>query len=387
MKSRLFVVSMAVLVLVLALTAGYALAQTANPEDAVQPEIPADVNAAVSRRFTYQGVLKEDGQPVTGNRAMHFYMHTDGNCTTPIYDSSNSSVPVMDGLFSFELWTPPHIFNGQAIWLEVTVEGETLGCQKITAVPYALSLVPGAYMLGSVTGDAMLTVENQSDTGSGSGIWVQTNASEGRALVGGANSNTGINYGVYGASGSPNGYGLYGVNPDGVAVGAHGAIQSTADTELYLSPHDLVVRANGDPLTLPDVDIYPLEAGGVRVQNATGSDLTTYLSFPMSTYGTLLGAQMYVKSVEICYTASNATIDVTAAIKNVGTATGYAFYTLDNTNHNEGSYACYTVEDAMPHTPIDNSSWVQLNVNMFTFPPVYLDIYTVKVTLTEFASD
>ncbi len=242
MKSKQLIIGITVLVILLTITAGYALAQHPNPGTDNQPQSPVEVSAAISRRFTYQGVLKEGGQPVTGNRAMHFYMHTDANCTTPIYNSSNSSVPVMDGLFSFELWVPPHIFNGQAIWLEVTVGGETLGCQKITAVPYALSLVPGSYMLGSMTGDAMLTVENQSDSGSGSGIWVQINAPDGRALVGGANSTTGTNYGVYGASGSPNGYGVYGVNPNGVAVGAHGAIQSTADTILYLSPHDMVVR-------------------------------------------------------------------------------------------------------------------------------------------------
>jgi hypothetical protein len=96
---------------------------------------------------------------------------------------------------------------------------------------------------------------------------------------------------------------------------------------------------------------------------------------------------MYVEGLEVCYSVSNATIDATAVMKNNGTATGYSFYMLDATDRDATSRTCYTVTDAVPHTPVDNSSWVQFNVSMGSWPPVYVEIYTVKVTLTQFASD
>ena len=389
MKSRRVVLAAVALVVLLTFTAGYTLAGSSKARQDPQPQSPLAASSQVSRTFTYQGVLKENGQPVTGSRGMDFFLHSDSTCTTRFYDISIADVPISGGLFTVELPVQNYVFDGDAVWLQAQVGGQVLGCQKITPVPYALSLVPGSWMLGSVTGDAMLEVVNQSNTGGGSGISVTTHAPEGRALVGGAESTSGLNYGVYGATGSPQGYGVYGHNAGGVAVGAHGAIQSTADTVLYLSPHDLVQRAASttDPV-LYDINVLPLDGGGVRVQNASNGNIpAAYFSIPMSTYGTLLGSQMYVKSLQVCYKVSNATIDATAVMKNNGTATNYSFYMLDATDRQATSRACYTVTDAMPYTAIDNSSWVQFNVVMNAFPPVYVEIYTVKVTLTQFASD
>jgi hypothetical protein len=389
MKSRRVALTAVALAVLLTFIAGYTLAGASSARGDLPAQSPQTVSSQVGRSFTYQGVLKENGQPVTGTRAMTFFLHRDGDCTSPFSDISNSAVEVFDGLFTVELPVQNNAFDGQAVWLQAEVAGQKLGCQEITAVPYALSLVPGAWMLGSVTGDAMLEVVNQSNTGGGSGIGVTTHAPEGRALVGGAESTTGVNYGVYGASGSPDGYGVYGRNDSGVAVGAEGAIQSTADSVLYLSPHDLVQRAASTTTPeLYDIDVLPLDGGGVRVQNVSGGSIEhAYFSIPMSTFGTLLGSQMYVKSLEVCYKVSNATIDATAVMKNNGTATGYSFYMLDATPRTAASRACYTVTDAVPHTAVDNSSWVQFNVTMNAFPPVYVDIYTVKVTLTQLASD
>ncbi len=386
MKSKQRIIGIAAVVALLAITAGYALAHASTPGGIEPSDSPAGVNTDVQRRFTYQGVLKENGQPVTGSRAMLFYFHTNSTCTALIYDVSNSSVPVTAGLFTFELFVQPNLFNGQAVWLEVIVGGESLGCQRITPVPYALSLVPGSYMIGSVTGDSMLTVDNQSVTGSGSGIWVQTDAPEGRGLVGGANSNTGINYGVYGASGSPDGFGVYGVNPDGVAVGAHGAIQSTADSVLYLSPHDMVVRMDENS----GVILTPLQGGGVRVRNNSGGvNVEKYLSIPLSTFGTLLGSQVYVKSLDVCYRSANIVtfISATTVSKNNG-GTGEEYYIRSLDNKASTTHDCYTLDAATPLKPIDNSSWVQFNMHFNgegSGADIY--IYTVKVTLSQFASD
>jgi hypothetical protein len=387
--SRRVVLSAVALVVLLTFTAGYTLAGASKARGDLPAQSPLAVSGQVAKSFTYQGVLKENGQPVTGSRDMSFFLHSDGNCASQFYDVGVPGVAVSDGLFAVELQVQNYVFDGEAVWLQAEVGGQKLGCQKITPVPYALSLVPGSWMLGSVMGDAMLEVVNQSNTGGGSGITARIYAPEGRALVGAAYSITGLNYGVYGATGSASGYGVYGQNNGGVAVGADGAIQSTADTVLYLSPHDLVVRADDTSTPeLPEVRVLPLDGGGVRVQNVSNATIgQAYFSIPMSTYGTLLGSQMYVKSLEVCYRVSNATIDVTAVMKNDGTATGYDFYMRDLTDRPATSRTCYTVTDAAPHTAVDNSSWVQFNVSMGDFPPVYLDLYTVKVTLTQLVSD
>jgi hypothetical protein len=388
MKSHRVVLTTAVLVVLLILTAGYTLAGSSQANQDPEPQSPLAPSGEVNRTFTYQGVLKENGQPVTGSRGMDFFLYSDSTCTTRFYDISFAHVPISNGLFTVELPVQNYVFDGEAVWLQAEVAGQKLGCQKITPVPYALSLVPGSWMLGSVTGDAMLEVVNQSNTGGGSGISVTTHAPEGRALVGRADSATGLNYGVYGATGSPGGYGVYGWNAGGVAVGAHGAIQSTAETVLYLSPHDLVQRARASDLALQDIKVLPLESGGVRIQNASNGPISAaYFSIPMSTYGTLLGSQMYVKSLQVCYRVSNATIGATAVMKNNNTATGYSSYMLDVTERSSPTRACYTVTDTMPYTPIDNSSWVQFNVSMGYWVADYVEIYTVKVTLTQFASD
>jgi len=399
----------------------------------VWPLSPQD---SLGTGFTYQGRLEDSsGSSITATCDFSFSLWDSLSSTTGQVgaDSLVTGVSVVEGYFVAQVNAGDEFyldaFTGEARWLEVAVKcgSETTYTtlsprQPLSAAPYALSLRPGAH----IEGEDNLVVENTSPgTGGYIGdsaivgrIWSSDNNSfavggfveassgvttaiygknesdAGAGVTGYSLAQTGETIGVYGVSASDEGYGVAGSNSNGIAIAAEGSgiIYSTADTVLYISPHEMVLRNSGDLWVpdLPDVILYPMESGGVRAQAASGASFpfTAYLSIPISTYGTLLGSQMYVKSLEICYTSPTSTIDVTAMMKNDGTTTGYSFYLFDDTDYHTTNYDCYTLTATAPYTPIDNSSWVQFNVNYVGsgIPPFYVEIYTVKLTLTEESS-
>ena len=94
---------------------------------------------AAGTAFTYRGRLQQNGSPVDGtvNMAIGLWdAATDGNPIGPIADPA--PVQVTNGLFVVTL-DYGNVFNGDARWLEVSVNGTTLSPrQPISGVPYAL---------------------------------------------------------------------------------------------------------------------------------------------------------------------------------------------------------------------------------------------------------
>jgi hypothetical protein len=213
--------------------------------------------------------------------------------------------------------------------------------------------------------------------------------------------------GVYGKASAPNKSGVYGINAEfgvgvtgnssggigvegysgfGTAILASGTgiISSTADSILYLSPHDMVAREANPSV----VSITPLDNGGVRVRNLTGAppSITRYLAIPVSTFGTLFGAPLYVKAIEVCYKSgtSLAFIDATGVYKNSGTDGAWSTYLEDTAERSSTIYACYTANATTPRQPINNSTWAQFNMAFSgNGSPWEVSVYTVKLTLTE----
>ena len=185
-------------VVVLALAMGRALAQEPDGEQ------PMDA-AAVTNRISYQGVLKESGQPVTGSRDMVYRLYSNNTCSTQLGgDISMPGVTVTDGLFNVVLAVNTAYFDGRGLWLEVEVEGTAIGCREILPAPYALSLRPGAEIDGAASGTgfgkAVLNIDNDVGiTQDYPGVYV-------RAVTGSA---------VRGESG---GIGIYGYSDDNYAV-------------------------------------------------------------------------------------------------------------------------------------------------------------------------
>lgn len=355
-----------------------------------------------------------------------------------------SDYAVQDGLITTQLDFGSTAFEGDARWLEIGIRaGSSSGAyttlnprQALAPAPYALSLRPGAEIKGNTGVVPALTARN-TNSAAGTGVYGVTDAATtGAGVWGYASSNSGKVHGVWGQSDSTSGYGVYGEAPQfgvygeatrtsnyaygvygkaqsgsgsgvkgvntatsGNAFGVYGStdssagyagyfsndaggvdvmaagsgvIKSEADSVLYLSPHDMVVRGSSG------VNVTPMESGGADIYYfSTG---WKYLSLPVSTFGTLFGSPLYVKSVEVCYdTDSEGYIGVTSVIKNNG-STGSTNYIYDTTDRTSNSYACYTATDLSPAV-IDNSTWVQFNIG--TTGNGHTHIYTVKLTLTE----
>lgn len=167
------------------------------------------VQSAVADTITYQGqVTGAGGAVLNGVHSMRFLLYAAANGGAPLWDSDNLNVEVDDGLFTVELDVDQADFNGQALWLRVDVNGQTLSPrQALHATPYALSLRPGADVAGEPAGssDAVLGVTLQGNWPSGqallgsaptTGTAVQAEAVGGQGLYASSNDN----YAVRGSS-------------------------------------------------------------------------------------------------------------------------------------------------------------------------------------------
>ena len=103
-----------------------------------------------SNAFTYQGELLQEGLPVHGQRAMTFRLF---DAEAGGLQQGNSvdlaSVKINRGVFAADLDFGTAIFHGNALWLEIELNGEILAPrQAVTSTPYAL------YALNSAPGPA-----------------------------------------------------------------------------------------------------------------------------------------------------------------------------------------------------------------------------------------
>ena len=228
------------------------------------PEPQGDISAAatVNSRISYQGVLTEGGTPVDGNRNMVFNFYTNSTCSPIAVESIPKSVQVTNGLFSVELDVTHGVFWGEGVWLEVEVGGTPIGCEEILPVPYALSLRPGAEVIGDDVASPSAVLEvTQFDAGSAAfgvygyapttgvyGLAVETGVMGhsygheggragvyGESVMGVGVRGTSIaNHGVYGesdASSPANGYGGFFVNTGGGDLLAANNVNSLSDLE------------------------------------------------------------------------------------------------------------------------------------------------------------
>lgn len=243
-----------VVVVLLALTVKIGLAQA--PPGREQPQGMLSVEAVVTSKFTYQGMLREDGDPVTGTRDMVFHLFSDA-CTTAVGGNiSKPDVPLENGLFSVELSVASSDFNGQGLWLGIQVGGVTVGCQEILPVPYALSLRPGAEIEGARENWDAIHVANTANTGVSYGVYARSDSSSGRGVYGYAAANSGNTYGVYGRSNSADGAGVY---ARGYEAGADLILGGNADS-LYGDDG----RITSDP-RYASSDIHLIANDGVRI--------------------------------------------------------------------------------------------------------------------------
>lgn len=98
---------------------------------------------AIGTGFTYQGQLKKNGTPYTGNANFSFQLYTASSGGTLLGTLNQNSIAVAAGLFTTQLDFGA-VFDGNPRWLEIQaatgVEGFTVLTprQEIKSVPYAV---------------------------------------------------------------------------------------------------------------------------------------------------------------------------------------------------------------------------------------------------------
>ncbi len=140
------------------LTIGLVMAAIATP-GLLQAQTP------MGTAFTYQGQLKQGGNPLTGTADLKFTLWADPNSADPNYvvgaTITLGNHNVTSGLFTVKLDFGADVFTGDARWLGISVRSPhdpndaqpytTLSPrQKLTPAPYALAL-PGLWTQQNVT--------------------------------------------------------------------------------------------------------------------------------------------------------------------------------------------------------------------------------------------
>jgi hypothetical protein len=132
----------------LAVTLALFLAAAASSPAAADPSAP---RADVTHSIGYQGVVTDaQGNPIEGSVDLVFQLWSEAAAGYQLgTDIARPGVEVAQGVFSTQIDLPPLGFDGRALWLRVQVDGEWLQPrQPLLAAPYALTLVPGAFVKG-----------------------------------------------------------------------------------------------------------------------------------------------------------------------------------------------------------------------------------------------
>jgi hypothetical protein len=248
MNRKTLFTSFAVVLILMSIATG--TAAKSSDSNVARPSLAAGGTA-----FTYQGQLRSNSTPVTGSCDFQFSLFDAATGGVQIgAPQTISTVAVSNGLFTVNLDFGTGVFEGAARWLSIDVRcpagsgSYTLLSprQALTAVPYALSLVPGTIISGPVKSPA-IEVINTTSTGWSSAIYGEIHSSTddsmaiygyskatggwSNGVVGGSDSSggngvfgyvtadSGSPNGVYGSSNAPDGNGMLGVNDTTIGYG------------------------------------------------------------------------------------------------------------------------------------------------------------------------
>jgi hypothetical protein len=380
----------------------------------------------------YTGHLTSEVVESIGEKkiSFHFAIFATETNGTPLWSETQEDILLQDGLFQINLGEnepiPATLLPSNSYWLEVAIKGSDEAEYTLLSPRQRLSsAAPSTLDQPAATNNGMacphdhfgeewigessnegLSVFNYSDgigihgySYSHNGVFGDSSSSS-AAGVRGENSISGVGVsgysfsglGVFGGSSlgdgvrgvSTNGVALSGDSSNGIAIQASGSgvISSTANSVLVLSPFTAVSRGS-DNLTLTPQD------NGAMLSHSTAGTEDKYLAIPVSNFGTLFGTPLYVKSLEVCYqmgsSLTTAYIEITGVYKNNNGA-GYLTFLEDSVHRSSKTRTCYTLNATTPRKAIDNSTWVQLNIDSDGHEDWYIYIYTVKLTLSESSS-
>ena len=196
MIKRISIVSILSLALLLTLTVSLVAAQQGTTGRAPEANAPEELTSH-SDFIPIQGRLTDaSGNPLNGTYLVDFKIYEHYSGDTALCEDLDNEIQVENGLFSSYM-AGCNAIDGRQLFLGITVndDPEMTPRQYIDNVPYAWTLRPGAVISDFIGPGPILHLENWDPTG--------------RGLRAYAMSQTGTNYGVVGASRSPDGFGGY----------------------------------------------------------------------------------------------------------------------------------------------------------------------------------
>ena len=314
----------------LALAAGSAAAQEPGPAGAIDEAALPQEGAAVASVLPIQGRLTdESGVPLNGTYTVHASLYPSSGISTPLCTDTDG-VAVNQGLFEMSInGCSSSVLDGKQLFLGIAVgsDMEMTPRQPIYAVPYAWSLRPGAIISGS-TSSAIVHIENWDPSARGLRAYAMSESGTNYGVVGASRSPDGYGgyfynnaggdgvrgegwFGVYGEGTSAgmrgqstNGYGVYGLGSNGIGVGGatlatnHNYGFYTTDNLYSLNIHllgaEMQVVQNGGETLLESGDVVafsgmgaPLEAGGqpvIQVESVDAANSTAVAGVVYSRY-------------------------------------------------------------------------------------------------------
>ncbi len=233
---------------------GAVQAQTSVRKDSIETaqlsSVPSPSGQPIDNTFTYQGVLKQNGTPISATCSMTFTLFDAAVSGNQVGNPIAASVQVKSGLFTQPLNFATTTFNGYAVWLDIQANCGSgkidLGRQAITAAPYALTLMPGAIISGG------LNVLSNDPTGliaQGAIIGIKGISVDGHAVIGT----------------STNGIGIDGVSSNDVGVQGSSENSDGVFGESFTYTHGFAaVSAYNSYITGTALAVH----GGIQVSNA-----------------------------------------------------------------------------------------------------------------------
>jgi len=263
MIKRILIVTFLSLAVLLTLTVSLGAAQQGTTGRAPEMDAPEQVTSS-SSYIPVQGRLTDaSGNPLSGTFLVDFKVYDDTSGGPAVCEDLDRFIHAENGLFSSVMFMGGcTAFDGRQLILGITIgdDPEMTPRQYIDNVPYAWSLRPGAVISSSIDNDAILHIENWGTSGRGLRAYVM--------------SQTGENYGVVGASRSPDGFGGYFYNNGG---GVALKVNSNDGTSLVAtSVNDNAISAsstNGMGLVAfseNDIALWATSVNGAGVHGAGG---------------------------------------------------------------------------------------------------------------------
>jgi hypothetical protein len=261
MTKRVFFVIIGCLALLITLTLSISSGFAGPVTSERGPNAPEEVTGHSSFIPVQGRLTNASGNPLDGTYTISFRIYDDYDGGTALCSDLDNEVVVDNGLFyTYMSMVGCDAFDGRQLYLGIQVEddAEMTPRQFIDNVPYAYGLRPGAVISDTIGNGPILHIEN----------W----AGDGRGLRSYAMSETGENYGVVGASRSPDGYGgFFYNNGGGVGLWANNttgtALEATSENGLG------IYATSTNDVAIWGLSVY---AGGVHGASGNGAGVEGY---------------------------------------------------------------------------------------------------------------